>query len=71
MSHEQNAGQYVNNVNIGNKFFERVKQSKCLGTTQINQNFMYEEIRSCMNLWGILAIIQYGFFRFPICYPKI
>jgi len=37
MSHKQNAGQYVNNVNIGNKFFERVEQFKCLGTTQINQ----------------------------------
>jgi len=40
MSHKQNAGQYVNNVYIGNKFFERVEQFKCLGTTQINQNFM-------------------------------
>ena len=46
MSHEQNAGQYVHNVNIGNNFFERVKQLKCLGTTQINQNFMCEEIKS-------------------------
>jgi hypothetical protein len=52
MSHKQNAGQYVNNVYIGNKFFERVEQFKCLGTTQINQNFMCQAIQSCMNLWG-------------------
>ena len=39
MSHEQSAGQYVNSVNIGNKFFERVGQFNCLGTTQICQNF--------------------------------
>jgi hypothetical protein len=45
MSRAQNAGQY-SNIQVGNKLFERVKQFKYLGTTQTNQNLIYEEIKS-------------------------
>jgi hypothetical protein len=45
MSRVQNAGQ-KSNTQIGNKSFETVEQFKYLETTLMNQNSVYEEIKS-------------------------
>jgi hypothetical protein len=45
MSRDQHAGQNQN-IKIGNKSLERVKQFRYLGTTQTNQNCIHEEIRN-------------------------
>jgi hypothetical protein len=45
MPPDQNAGQ-SQRMKIGNSFFERVEQFKCLGTTLRNQNCIQEEIKS-------------------------
>jgi hypothetical protein len=49
MSHEQHAGQY-HNIQIGCKSFEIVEQFKYLETTLTNQNSIYTEIKSRLNL---------------------
>jgi hypothetical protein len=49
MSRDQNEGQN-NDVNIGNKSFERVEQFRYLGTTVTNQNSIHEEIKSRVKL---------------------
>jgi hypothetical protein len=48
MSRNQNAGQN-HNINIDDKFFERVEQFKYLGTILTNRNSIQEEIKSRMN----------------------
>jgi hypothetical protein len=45
MSRNQNAG-YNNNINIDNKSFERVEESKYLGATLTYRNSIREEIKS-------------------------
>jgi hypothetical protein len=47
MSQGQHAGQN-NNINIRNKFFERMENFKYLGRTLTNQNSVREEIKSRM-----------------------
>jgi hypothetical protein len=44
MSRDQNAGQN-SNIQIGNKSFETVEQFKYLGTTLMDQNSLYEEMK--------------------------
>jgi hypothetical protein len=48
VSRDQNAGQN-REINIGNRSFENVSQSKCLGTTVTNQNLIQEEIKRRLN----------------------
>jgi hypothetical protein len=35
-------------MKIDNKFFVRVEQFQYLGTTKMNQNFIYEDIKSSL-----------------------
>ena len=69
MSGDQNAGQN-DNVKIDDKFFERVEQFVCLGTTLMNQNSIQEEFKNRLKL-GNVAIIHSRFFCLSVCYPKI
>jgi hypothetical protein len=46
ISRDQNARQ----IKIGDKFFERLEQFKYLETTLMNQNSIYEEIKSRLKL---------------------
>jgi hypothetical protein len=48
LSRHQNAGQN-HNVNIDDRSFENVAQSKYLGTTVTNQNLIQEEIKMRLN----------------------
>jgi len=45
ISRDQNA-ERIHNIQIHNSSFERVEQFKYSGTTQINQNYNHEEIKS-------------------------
>jgi hypothetical protein len=38
------------NVQVGSKLFETVEQFKYLGTTLMNQNFIYDEIKNRLKL---------------------
>jgi hypothetical protein len=49
MLHHQNAWQN-HNRKIANRFLEKVAKLKYLGTTLTNQNLIYEEIKSTLNL---------------------
>jgi sorting nexin-29 len=44
VSRDENAGQ-IREIKIGNRSFENVSQSKCLGTTVTNHNLILEEIK--------------------------
>jgi hypothetical protein len=48
LSHHQNVGQN-RDIKIVNKSFENVPQSKYLGTTVTNKNFIQEEIKRRLN----------------------
>ena len=69
MSREQNAGR-IETMKNDNRSFERMEEFKYLRTTLTNQNSIQEEIKSRLNE-GMLAIIRYRIFCFPVCYPKI
>jgi hypothetical protein len=68
VSRDQNAGRN-HNIKTDNSSFERVEQSKCLGTTLTDQNSLQEEIKSRLKS-GMLAIILCRIFCLPGCYPK-
>jgi len=59
-------------VRIDNSTFERVEEFKYLGTTLTNQNSILFPDRNLLDCGQeILAIIRYGIFCLPGCYPKI
>jgi hypothetical protein len=52
MSRHQNAGENYNLL-MANKFFENVSMVKYFGTTVVNQNFIYGEIKGRVNSGNI------------------
>ena len=61
MSRDQNAGR-SHSMKIDNSSFERVEEFKYLGTTFTNKNFIQEEIKSRLLLFGTKSFV----FQFAI-----
>jgi len=58
VSCHKNAGQKWS-TKVANNAFENVAKFKYLGVTVTNQNYIHKEIRSRLNLLGMLATIQH------------
>ena len=69
ISQDQNAGQ-SNKIKTDNNFFERVKQFKYLRTILMNQNSIWEDIKSTWKS-GNACHHSVQNFCLPVCYPKI
>jgi hypothetical protein len=68
MSRDQSAGQN-RYIEIGNKSFETVEQFKYFGTTLMNQNSIYEEIKSRLKSGNACYHLVQNLCH-PVCYPK-
>jgi len=69
MSRDQHAVQN-HNIMVGNKSFERVEQSRYLGTTITNKFAFRKKLRVDW-MQGMLAIIGRRIFCLLVCYPSI
>jgi len=72
MSRHQN-GRKNDNINIGNKFFERMMQFRYLGTALTNQNSIREEIKSRLKSENAFyhSFAECFVFQFAIQHTKI
>ena len=69
MSQAHNAGQN-NNTETGTTSFERVEQSKYLGTILTNPNYIHEEINSRLK-YGNANSYSMHILWLPVYYKKI